>query len=57
MLTLLALAHPVARERRGGVIVNNGGHGGEIIDIIRSLDRPLFFILLHTVPVSKFKAS
>lgn len=32
-LTLFALAHPIARERRGGVIVD-GGHGRRTIDII-----------------------
>lgn len=44
-LTLFALAHPIARERRGSVIVS-GGHGGRTIDIIPCAGRPRLCILL-----------
>jgi len=44
-LTLFALAHPIARERRGGVIVD-GGHGRRTIDIIPCAIWPRLCILL-----------
>ena len=53
-LTLFALAHPIRRERRGGVIVD-GGHGRSTIDIIRP-NRPRFCIIRVT-NTSHFKPS
>ena len=53
-LTLFALAHPIRREWRGGVI-GDGGHGRSTIDIIRP-NRPRFCIIRVT-NTSHFKAS
>lgn len=44
VLTLLALAQPIGRLRRGGVIVD-GGHGECTIDIILGPNWPEFCIL------------
>lgn len=47
--TLLALAHPIGWERRGGVIVG-GGHGRRrALDIIPCADQPLPGIILWKV--------
>lgn len=55
VLTLLALAHPIGRERRGGVIVD-GGHGQRTIDIILGPNWPEFCMLQVTV-IGQFKTS
>lgn len=55
MLTLLALAQPIGRERRGGVIVD-GGHGESTIDIILGPNWPEFCMLQVTF-TAQFSAS
>jgi hypothetical protein len=54
-LTLFALAHPIDRERRGGVIVD-GGHGKGTIDIILCPNRPRFRMFRVQI-TSQFSAS